>query len=115
MSKVIVFDNADASGGISIVIPAEKARQRVLVTPAVIQDIMADAEIENPETGETERIKHKVGERVVSEVVYRPETDDEFLPRVAAKSVPDGTEWRVMDKGAAYALRQALNQGSYSS
>jgi hypothetical protein len=52
-------------GGVAIIVPAPDARGRVLVTDAVYD-----------------------GEELVQKAVYRDETDDEFIARIAAKDVP---------------------------
>ncbi len=61
-------------GGVAIIVPAPDARGRVLVTDAVYD-----------------------GEELMQEAVYRDETDDEFIAWVAAKDVPAGKPYKIVD------------------
>lgn len=73
MDKRIVFKNTDGSCG--IIIPAPKARFMVLVKERVVK------ETKSKKTG-------KVTKKIVSNNVFKPETDLQFLTRIAEKDVP---------------------------
>jgi len=105
MNKVIVYDDAEADGGIVIVTPAPRARRSILVRAEVKRDVFSEGTATNPDTGEDEIVRIKIGEEVLSPAEYRDETDDEFLARVAAKGVPEETAYRIMDADEAYAER----------
>jgi hypothetical protein len=81
MNKRIIYKTAE--GGVAILIPAPEARKQVLVSEAVY-------ETQQDEEGNDIQV-------LVSEAVYRDETDEEFLAWVAAKDVPDGIEYKVVD------------------
>jgi len=63
MNQRIIYPTDD--GGVAIVIPAPDARGQVLLSEAVYD-----------------------GDKLVQEAVYRAETDEEFIARIAAKDVP---------------------------
>lgn len=73
MDKRIVFKTAD--GSIGIISPAPNARGEILM----------------------EKEKRSKRGKVLSEAVYRAETDSEFLTRIAMLDVPADLEWRIVD------------------
>ncbi|NIJ40336.1 hypothetical protein FHS78_000606 [Parvibaculum indicum] len=115
MDKVIVYENEKAEGGISIVVPAEKFRGRILVKEEVSRDVYYEVEVatgKKKKNGEPvmKKEKRKRAE-IVSPAQYRDETDDELLCRIAAKDVPD-VPYRIMSAKAAYAERKQRAEGS---
>ncbi len=84
----------------SVVYPAPQARERVLVSPAQFVSSIESF------TSETRDEKGKVIVNTVlspvstkiAEAVYRDETDDEFLNRIADKDVPKGTKYYIVDE-----------------
>lgn len=81
MNKRIIYKTQE--GGVAIVIPAPQARKQVLVSEAVY-------ETQQDEEGNDIQV-------LVSEAVYRDETDEEFAAWVAAKDVPAGVEYQIVD------------------
>ena len=81
MNKRIIYPNDE--GGVSIVIPSPDDRKRRLVTPAKFN-------VTQDESGQTQT-------EVISEAVYEAETDDEMLTRIAAKDVPAGKPFKIID------------------
>jgi len=78
MDKRIIYPlPADESGhiGVGILIPAENAREHLKIANEVLDD----------------------EGNIVSPSQYRPETDEEFLGRLAAKDLPPGTEFKIVD------------------
>lgn len=97
VANVIVYQTSD--GGMAVIHPAPAARGRVLVSPVVMEErtdlvpvVEAGGDGE-PVVGVAER-KYQVE---VAPAQYRPETDEEFLPRVAAGAVPKGVEFHIVD------------------
>lgn len=77
--KRIIFQNDE--GGVSVIIPAPDAREEILVSEAVYETDIPERE-----------------EQVLAEpAVYRPETDEEFCVRIAAKDVPTGKPYKIVD------------------
>lgn len=81
MNKRIIYPNDD--GGVSIVIPAPAARNRWIAEPQKTE-IYVDE-------------RKTVRERVISEDVWAEESDEEFLARIAAKDVPAGKPFKIVD------------------
>lgn len=81
MNKRIIYPN-DA-GGVSIVIPAPAARERRLVQDEETE-MYLDAD-------------NLPKQRVLQEAVYEDESDEEFLARIAAKDVPAGKPYKIVD------------------
>lgn len=86
MNSRIIFPNDD--GGVSIIIPAPEARKQVLVSEAVYETVVIPA---------TEDALESTQQNLVSPAVYRDETDEEFLTWVAAKDVPEGKPYQIVD------------------
>lgn len=86
MDKRIIFPTDD--GGVGVIIPAPAARGQVVVSEAVLETVLVPATEEIPEHEE---------QRVVTPAVYRDETDDEFAAWVAAKDVPEGKPFKIVD------------------
>ncbi len=98
MAKVIVYQNDQ--GGVTILTPAPQAREQVLVSPA---QFATSIESFTSETRDEENnvIFNTVLSPVstkIAEAVYREETDDEFLNRIADKDVPKGTKHYIVDE-----------------
>ena len=72
MNQRIIYPTDD--GGVAVIVPAPDARGKVLVSEAVYE-----------------------GEKLVQEAVYRDETDAEFIARIAAKDVPAGKAFKIVD------------------
>lgn len=81
MNKRIIYKTQE--GGVAIVIPATEARKQVLVSEA-LYETQQDAEGNDIQV-------------IVSESVYRDQTDEEFLDWVAAKDVPAGVDYQIVD------------------
>lgn len=86
MNQRIIYPTDD--GGLAILIPAPDARKQVLVSEATYETVVIPATEDTPETTE---------ERLVSPAVYRDETDEEFLAWIAAKDVPEGKPYKIVD------------------
>ena len=120
MTKRIIYSTD--SGGVSIFVPAEDARLKILVSEAQYEDYAATYEaVEVPavyntvytEPTDTEpgsvhqelvtpattvqRMVSPAGTRKVADAVYRDETDDEFYTRAALVCVPVGTPYKIVD------------------
>jgi hypothetical protein len=76
MNQRIIYSTDD--GGVAIVIPAIEAKQSVLVSDAVTE-IVDDEEV------------------IISPAIYRDQTDEEFLQWIAAKDVPAGKPFQIVD------------------
>lgn len=111
MDKRIVFTRPD--GSVGVVIPAPRARGQVLVTPAL------RARVDVKKGGQFNHVEMVPGpdgalaprrvtltaaedgavDVLVAPAVFRDETDEEFLARVAAGAVPpDATDVVTVDK-----------------
>jgi hypothetical protein len=86
MTKRIIYPTPD--GGVAVIIPAYDARQKVLVHEAVYEMVVVPASEDAPEHEE---------QRLVVPAAYRDQTDDEFIAWVAAKDVPAGIEFKIVD------------------
>lgn len=86
MNKRIIYPTDD--GGVAVIIPAPEGRRQVLVSDAVFQTVIVPATEDEPENEAQE---------LVSPAVYRDETDDEFIAWVAAKDVPEGKPFKIVD------------------
>lgn len=86
MDKRIIYSTEN--GGVAVVIPAPQARRQVLVSEAVTKTVLVPATDDVPEHEET---------HVIEPAVYRDETDEEFLAWIAAKDVPQGVEFKIVD------------------
>ena len=86
MNKRIIYPTDE--GGVAVIVPAPDARRQVLVSEAVYQTVTVPATENEPE--------HEVQE-LVSLAVYRDETDEEFMAWIAAKDVPAGKPYKIVD------------------
>lgn len=86
MNQRIIYPTDD--GGVAIIIPAWDARRQVLVSEAVYQTVIVPATDDEPE--------HEAQE-LVTPAVYRDETDEEFMAWIAAKDVPVGKPFKIVD------------------
>lgn len=86
MNSRIIYPTDD--GGVAVIIPAPEARKQVLVSEAVYQTVLVPATDDAPEQEVQE---------LVSPAVYRDETDEEFAAWVAAKDVPAGKPFKIVD------------------
>ena len=88
MDKIIIHPMPD--GGVNIIFPAPQARQKILVSPEVTQEVVIPATNNDPER--TEIV-------VVEQAVYRDQTDEEFLEYVIALShIPEGVPIKIIDR-----------------
>lgn len=104
MNKIII--NPSVQGGIALFTPAENDRRQVLVQAAVYQTRVYVATDGKPEREE---------QVLVSPAVYRPETDTEFLTRLAAQIVPPNTEYQIIDIADVPTDRTFRNAWEYSA
>lgn len=86
MNKRIIYPTDE--GGVAVIIPAPEAHRQVLVSEAVYQAVIVPATDDQPE--------HEISE-LVTPAVYRNETDEEFIAWVAAKDVPAGKPYKIVD------------------
>jgi hypothetical protein len=93
-------------GGVAIVIPAPQARGKVLVSDAVFETVVVPA---------TEEVKEHEEQRIVNPAVYRDETDDEFAAWVAAKDVPEGKPFKIVDVADVPSDRTFRNAWEYTA
>jgi hypothetical protein len=92
MNLRIIYSNDD--GGVSIVVPAPEARKQILVSEAVTEIVKHDAVMD--ENGiEIEPAREET--KVLASAVYRDETDEEFAERIAAKDIPTGKPFQIVD------------------
>ena len=80
MNKRIIYPTDD--GGVSIIIPAPDSRERRLINPPVF---------------ETREVDGETSQMLVKDAVYEYETDEEFIARIAAKDVPKGKQYKIID------------------
>jgi len=92
MNERIIYPNDD--GGVSILIPAPEARQQVLVSEAVTEVITHDAVLDEDGIEVTPARNETV---TVAPAVYREQTDSEFIEWIAAKDVPTGKPFQIVD------------------
>jgi hypothetical protein len=86
MNKRIIYPTDD--GGVAIVIPAPEARKQVLVSEAVTKTVTVPA---------TEDVSEHEQTNIITPAVYRDETDEEFAEWIAAKDVPAGKPFQIVD------------------
>jgi hypothetical protein len=92
MNKRIIYPNND--GGVSIIVPAPEARKQLLVSEAVTETINHDAVLDE----EGNEVNAAYDETVIiTPAVYRDETDEEFAEWIAAKDVPAGKPFQIVD------------------
>ncbi len=90
--KRIIYPTDD--GGVAVIIPAPEARQKVLVSEAVTEVVTHDAVLDEDGIQTSAAYEETV---VVTPAVYRDETDDEFAQWIAAKDVPTGKPFKILD------------------
>ncbi len=86
MNKRIIYPTDD--GGVAVIIPAPDARRQLLVKEAVTEEVLVPA---------TEDVPEHTQINIIEPAVYRDETDDEFAAWVAAKDVPKGKPYKIVD------------------
>jgi hypothetical protein len=109
MNKRIIYPKDD--GGVSILIPAPEARQQVLVSEAVTEIVTRDAVLDENGVEVTPAYDETV---TVAPAVYRDETDDEFLSWIAAKDVPAGKPFQIVDVADIPSDRTFRNAWEYA-
>jgi len=85
MNQRIIYPTDN--GGVAVIIPASEARRQIEVTPAIYEIVVVPATETEPETTK----------ETVTPAVLRDETDEEFLAWVAAKDVPEGKPYKIVD------------------
>jgi hypothetical protein len=85
-NKRIIYKTEN--GGVAIIIPAPEARKKVEVSAAVYQTVVIPA---------TDMQPAKETQELVTPAVFRDETDEEFLTWIAAKDVPAGLQYFIVD------------------
>jgi hypothetical protein len=109
VNKIIIYPEGD---GIAVMRPVEAARGTVLVSAAVYSD---PPEPPEPEPG-MPPAPPSIPVLLTPEVT-RPETDDEFVMRIALKDVPTGVPFRIIteaDLPSDYTTR-ALWQADFTT
>jgi hypothetical protein len=104
MDKRIIYPNNE--GGVSVLIIAEEARRQILVSDAVFETVVVPA---------TEEVEEHEEQRIVTPAVYRDETDDEFAAWVAAKDVPEGKPFKIVDVADVPSDRTFRNAWEYTA
>lgn len=109
MNKRIIYPNDD--GGVSILIPATEARKQILVSDAVTEIVKHDAVLNEDGI----KIEDAYEETVtIAPAVYREETDEELLNWVAAKDVPAGKPFEIVDVSEIPTDRTFRNAWEYA-
>ena len=109
MNKRIIYPNDD--GGVAILIPAPKVRKKVLVSEAVTETITHDA-VFNDDGIEIEPAYDKTV--TITPAVHRDETDEEFAEWIAAKDVPSGKPFQIVDVSDIPSDRTFRNAWEYA-
>jgi hypothetical protein len=92
MKQRIIYPTDD--GGVAIIIPAPEARKQVLVSDAVTETITHDAVLDE----DGKEIEPAYDETItITPAIYRDETDEEFAEWVAAKDVPTGKPFQIVN------------------
>ena len=92
MNKRIIYPTDE--GGVAVIIPAPEARKQVLVSEAVTEQVQHDAVLDE----EGNEVKAAYEETItITPAVYRDETDEEFAEWIAAKDVPEGKPFEIVD------------------
>jgi hypothetical protein len=92
MNKRIIYPNDD--GGVTILIPALESRKQILVSEAVTETITHDAVLNDNGFGTSPAYDETI---TITPAIYRNETDDEFIEWIAAKDVPKGKPYKIID------------------
>jgi hypothetical protein len=92
MNSRIIYPTDD--GGVAVIIPAPEARQQVLVSEAVTEVVTHDAVL-NEDGIETSAAYDETV--IVTPAVYRDQTDNEFAEWIAAKDVPAGKPFKIIE------------------
>jgi hypothetical protein len=109
MNQRIIYPNDE--GGVSILIPAPEARQQVLVSEAVTEIITRDAVLDEDGIEVTPAYDETV---TVTPAIYRDQTDDEFMQWIAAKDVPAGKPFQIVDVSDIPSDRTFRNAWEYA-
>jgi hypothetical protein len=104
MNKRIIYPNDD--GGVAVIIPASEVRRQVLVSDAVFETVVVPA---------TNEVEEHEEHRIIVPAVYRDETDDEFAAWVAAKDVPEGKPFKIVDVADVPSDRTFRNAWEYTA
>lgn len=104
MNKRIIYPTDD--GGVAVLIPAPEARQQLLVREAVYETVVHEAT--EAAAGYEEVVE-------VSPAVYRDQTDAEFLAWLAAKDVPAGKPFGIVDAADIPTDRTFRNAWEYAA
>jgi hypothetical protein len=92
MNKRIIYPKDD--GGVAIIIPASEVRKQILVSEAVTELVKHNAVFDEDD----KEVKPAYEETVIiTPAVYRDETDEEFADWIAAKDVPAGKPFQIVD------------------
>ena len=86
MNKRIIYPTDD--GGVAIIVPAPQARKQILVSEAVTETVIVPATEDAPQH---EQIN------IITPAIYKDETDEEFAEWIAAKDVPAGKPFQIVD------------------
>jgi len=108
--KRIIYPTDD--GGVAVIIPAPEARQQVLVSEAVTEVVTHDAVLDEDGIETSAAYEETV---VVTPAVYRDETDDEFAQWIAAKDVPTGKPFKILDVADIPTDRTFRNAWEYTA
>ena len=92
MNKRIIYPTDD--GGVAIIVPAPQARKQILVSDAVTEVIKHDAILDENGKEISPAYEETV---IITPAVYRDETDEEFAEWIAAKDVPAGKPFKIVD------------------
>ena len=92
MNKRIIYQNNN--GGVSILIPAPEARKQALVSEAVTEIVKHDAVLDEDGKEISPAYEETL---IITPAVYRDETDQEFAEWIAAKDVPAGKTFQIVD------------------
>jgi hypothetical protein len=98
-------------GGVAVIIPAPEARQQVKVSDAVTEVVTHDA-VFNEDGIETSAAYEETV--VVTPAVYRDQTDDEFAEWIAAKDVPTGKPFKIIETADVPTDRTFRNAWEYT-
>jgi hypothetical protein len=99
------------NGGVAVIIPAIEARKQILVSEAVTEIVKHDAVLDEEGNEMQPAYEETV---VVTPAVYRDETDQEFAEWVAAKDVPEGKPFEIVDASDIPADRTFRNAWEYA-
>lgn len=104
MNQRIIYPTDD--GGVAVIIPAPEARRQIEVIPAAYETVVVPATETEPE---------KTIQEMVTPAVLRDETDEEFAAWVAAKDVPEGKPFKIVDVADIPTDRTFRNAWEYAA